>query len=157
VSLQTFGGEQDGEDIVVVDTSILIKRPAIIKGLLDKFDEVIIPQVVIGELNNQKDDKTRKWLKQRAWLVMCINEVYMFANDVYFLYLVKRKQSDLSLLTYDDYRNQFLGNSKDFFDAKKTQEFMAALKNKGFDKIKRLPYDPEIVKNIYWASGKIIG
>jgi ankyrin repeat protein/DNA-binding XRE family transcriptional regulator len=58
--------------VVVFDTSILIKRPAIIKEALEKFDEVIIPRAVIDELNKQKDDKTRVWLKQRAWYVMSI-------------------------------------------------------------------------------------
>ncbi|MDR1905274.1 MAG: ankyrin repeat domain-containing protein [Treponema sp.] len=58
--------------VIVFDTSALIKRPAIIKETLEKFDEVIIPRVVIDELNNQKDDKTKAWLKQRAWYVMCI-------------------------------------------------------------------------------------
>jgi transcriptional regulator with XRE-family HTH domain/ankyrin repeat protein len=58
--------------VVVFDTSVLIKRPAIIQETLEKFDEVIIPRAVIDELNNQKDDKTRAWLKQRAWYVMSI-------------------------------------------------------------------------------------
>lgn len=54
---------------VVVDTSILIKRPAIIKELNNNFDEIIIPRVVINELNYQKDSG-RPAIKQRSWLAM---------------------------------------------------------------------------------------
>jgi len=181
--LTSDGGE--GKKVAVVDTSMLIKRPAIVKELLENFDEVIIPRVVIDELNNQKDN-AKTWLKQRAWLVMIrINEtknkkliiaesreaggkndekiakiaierasrdfgdkVYVFANDVWFSYLIKEKRSNLSLLTYDQYKDQFAG-SKDFFNTEKTQNFMALLKNKEFSKIKAMDYDPEIDINCH--------
>ncbi|MDR0560555.1 MAG: ankyrin repeat domain-containing protein [Prevotellaceae bacterium] len=55
--------------VIVVDTSVLLKRPAIVSELLEKFDEVIIPKVVIGELNYQKDHGNPQ-IKQKAWLVL---------------------------------------------------------------------------------------
>lgn len=57
------------QDIVVVDTSALIKRPSFIEELLERFDEVIIPEIVISELNYQKD-KGKYGVKQSAWLIM---------------------------------------------------------------------------------------
>jgi transcriptional regulator with XRE-family HTH domain len=173
----------DGKKVVVLDTSMLIKRPAIVKELLEKFDELIIPSAVIDELNNQKDQAARLWLKRRALLVMHIidelrdknkkimipdskgtgdkndekiariaierasqtfsDKVYVFANDIWFSYLVKEKQSNLFLLTYDDYIKDFFEN-KNFFDMEKTQNFMSTLKNKEFKKIKAWKYDSEI-------------
>jgi putative ankyrin repeat protein len=57
------------QDIVVIDTSALIKRPSFIEELLEQFDEVIIPDIVISELNYQKD-KGKSSVKQSAWLIM---------------------------------------------------------------------------------------
>jgi transcriptional regulator with XRE-family HTH domain/ankyrin repeat protein len=54
--------------IVVVDTSVLIKRPLIVDELIQNFNEVIIPDIVISELNYIKDHHISQ--KQRAWLVM---------------------------------------------------------------------------------------
>jgi transcriptional regulator with XRE-family HTH domain len=169
--------------VVVFDTSVLIRRPAIIKEALEKFDEVIIPSVVIDELNNQKDDnKTKAWLKQRAWYVMCIinelreknkkliigkseeqngknderiakvaidravkslaDQVYMFACDVYFPFLVKEKHNNLYLLTFEEYTKKF-SEEKDY-DIAKTQDFLSFLKNREFEKLRNHLYDPEI-------------
>lgn len=58
------------KNIVIVDTSVLIKRPSIINDLLISFDEVIIPEVVISELNNLKDRAYSVSIQQQAWLVM---------------------------------------------------------------------------------------
>ena len=55
---------------VVVDTSILMRKPAIISELIELFDEVIIPDIVIKELNYQKDKKPKRSENQRAWLAM---------------------------------------------------------------------------------------
>jgi rRNA-processing protein FCF1 len=60
---------RNGKKVVVVDTSVLLKRPAIISELLEKFDEVVIPKVVSGELNYQKDHANPQ-IKQKAWLVL---------------------------------------------------------------------------------------
>jgi transcriptional regulator with XRE-family HTH domain len=76
-----FSNGDKTKTVVVFDTSVLLKRPAIIKEALENFDEVIIPQAVIGELDNQKDDKTRPWLKQRAWYVMSIINELRNKND----------------------------------------------------------------------------
>lgn len=64
-----LGNTSGRQNIVVVDTSALLKRPSFIEELLTKFDEVIIPDVVISELNYQKD-KGNDGVKQNAWLVM---------------------------------------------------------------------------------------
>jgi ankyrin repeat protein/DNA-binding XRE family transcriptional regulator len=67
--------ETDGKRVVVVDTSVLIKRPDIVKEVIEKFDEVIIPQVVIDELDHQKDN-SKQWLKRQAALIMnYINDI----------------------------------------------------------------------------------
>lgn len=66
---QILGNTAGRQDIVVVDTSALIKRPSFAEELLTRFDEVIIPDVVISELNNQKD-RGKDSVKQNAWLVM---------------------------------------------------------------------------------------
>jgi transcriptional regulator with XRE-family HTH domain len=168
--------------VVVFDTSVLIKRPAIIKEALEKFDEVIIPRVVIDELNNQKDDKAKAWLKQRAWYVMRIidelreknkklivveskeqsgknderiakvaidratqsltDQVYMFARDVYFTFLVKERHGNLYHLTFEEYTSKF-SEEKDYNIAK-TQNFLFLLKNREFEKLKKNLYDPEV-------------
>lgn len=57
------------QKIVVVDTSALIKRPTFLSELIDNFDEVIVPDIVISELDNLKD-RGKPSLKQKAWLVM---------------------------------------------------------------------------------------
>ena len=117
------------QKILVIDTSIFIKRPIAINEFIVIFDEVIIPDVVISELNNLKDNKRSK-VNQKAWLAMSnieklkmnpkvkifstdvtsreINDekiakvaidrskvsigdkVYMYTDDIYFLYLIKK-------------------------------------------------------------------
>ena len=66
---QILGNTSGRQDIVVVDTSALIKRPSFTEELLIRFDEVIIPDVVISELNNLKD-RGKDGVKQNAWLIM---------------------------------------------------------------------------------------
>jgi len=66
---ELLGSGSVKQKIVVVDTSALIKRPSIIDELESYFDQVIIPRVVISELNNLKDRGDFS-TKQRAWLVM---------------------------------------------------------------------------------------
>lgn len=58
------------QSVAVVDTSALIKRPNLINELIEKFDEVIIPDIVISELNDLKDNKKKRALNQVAWLAM---------------------------------------------------------------------------------------
>lgn len=56
---------------IVVDTSSLHKRPAILDDLITKFKRVIIPNTVIRELENQKDSKySSKDLKRRSSLIL---------------------------------------------------------------------------------------
>lgn len=64
-----LGNTSGRQDIVVVDTSALLKRPSFTEELLVQFDEVIIPDVVISELNYQKD-RGKDSVKQNAWLIM---------------------------------------------------------------------------------------
>lgn len=66
---EIVGNTSDTKTIVVVDTSALIKRPSIVDELSSYFDEIIIPEVVIAEINNLKD-RGNSSVKQRAWLVM---------------------------------------------------------------------------------------
>ncbi|MDR0910440.1 MAG: ankyrin repeat domain-containing protein [Spirochaetaceae bacterium] len=67
-ALVSRGGS--GKNVIVVDTSMLHKRPAILAELLEKFDEVIVPRVVIDELNYQKEHAQKPSVKKRAALIM---------------------------------------------------------------------------------------
>ena len=179
----------DGKQVVIIDSSMLIKRPVIIREVIDKFDEVIVPDVVIKELNYRKDNG-KPWLKKQVALVMnFINEikekekneknrklifqpslpkddkaehdvqisniaieraskdlgdkVYIFANDIWFSFLVKEKKPNLYLLSYENYKTQFHDN-EDLYDIKKTQEFMSLIKEKKWEQVKKIGYDSEI-------------
>jgi len=66
---EILGKSANKKSVVVVDTSALIKRPLLIGELDNYFDEVIISDIVISELNNIKDKKNSS-AKQKAWLVM---------------------------------------------------------------------------------------
>ncbi|WP_105174273.1 ankyrin repeat domain-containing protein [Pseudoalteromonas sp. T1lg122] len=66
---EILGIATDSQRLVVVDTSALIKRPNFLSDLLTTFDEVIVPDIVISELNNLKD-RGKPAVKQKAWLVM---------------------------------------------------------------------------------------
>lgn len=66
---EIVGNMTDPRSAVIVDTSALIKRPSILGELKKNFDEVIIPEVVISELNAIKDNG-KPSVKQKAWLVM---------------------------------------------------------------------------------------
>jgi ankyrin repeat protein/transcriptional regulator with XRE-family HTH domain len=177
-AIVSSGGGQRVVRVVVVDTSILIKRPNILKELPEKFDEVIIPKVVVDELNHQKDtgkpsvkrctslvmhmiegmldsviiketndnsgkndEKIANIAKERARIFS--DRVYLFADDIWFSFLIKGAHSNLSLLRYKDYIAKFI-DDKDFFDSEKTQEFLSLLKNRETEKIKKLEYDPAI-------------
>lgn len=67
---QILGNTSGRQEIVVIDTSALIKRPTFIDELLQRFDEVVIPDIVISELNYQKDKAIKSNVKQNAWLAM---------------------------------------------------------------------------------------
>lgn len=67
---EILGMASGKQSVVVVDTSALIKRPNFISELIEKFDEVIVPDIVIAELNNLKDNKKKRALNQIAWLAM---------------------------------------------------------------------------------------
>ncbi|EKO3828337.1 ankyrin repeat domain-containing protein [Vibrio harveyi] len=66
---ELVGNTSIKKKVIVVDTSALIKRPSIIDELEEFFEEVVIPEVVISELNNLKD-RGNPSTKQKAWLVM---------------------------------------------------------------------------------------
>lgn len=62
------------ERVIIVDTSALHKRPAILEDLINNFRRVIIPKVVFEELENQKDRRVcnskDSELKKRANLIL---------------------------------------------------------------------------------------
>ena len=60
-----------GEKICVLDTCIILNRPRVIDLLVKTslYDKIVVPDVVYGELNYQKDH-ARGSNKQRAWLAM---------------------------------------------------------------------------------------
>jgi transcriptional regulator with XRE-family HTH domain len=176
--------ETTGKQVAIIDTSMLIKRPAIIEEITEKFDEIIVPQVVIDELNHQKDN-AKPWLKRQAALIMhriddiknknkkiivlptslesphekndvqianiaierasrnFSDKIYVFANDIWFSFLVNERRSNIFLLSYAEYKAKFLDN-EDFYNAENTQKFMSLFKNKDWKQIKSMEYDPEI-------------
>ena len=74
------GNAQESKSVVVLDTSVLMKRPIILEELVVKFDEVIIPDVVVSELNYQKDKAKRN--NNRAWLAMANLEKKVASGEV---------------------------------------------------------------------------
>jgi transcriptional regulator with XRE-family HTH domain len=58
-----------GEKIVIVDTSALLKKPQLLDELCKEYSRVIIPKIVIDELDNIKDRNT-KGLSQKAWQIL---------------------------------------------------------------------------------------
>jgi transcriptional regulator with XRE-family HTH domain len=176
--------EAKGKTVTVIDTSMLLKRPKIIEELIEKFDEIIVPQIVINELNNLKDNG-KPFLKRNAALIMnyinnikdknknlfvksfsgkseilkndeqiakialeraeknFADKVYVFSNDIWFHFLVKEKRTNLFLLTFENYKNQFLVNN-DSYDEKKSYDFMQLIKEKKWENIFNMEYDSEI-------------
>lgn len=66
------GNDEKTKRVIVLDTSVLMKRPTILHELIGKFDEVIIPNIVINELNRLKDRRQNN----RPWLILkSINEI----------------------------------------------------------------------------------
>jgi len=61
----------NGEKVAVVDLSILLANPRIIDGLKDKYGIVIVPNVVIEELDNITIDKrySKKGIEKTAWQI----------------------------------------------------------------------------------------
>ncbi len=66
---EIVGNSTESKKAVILDTSALIKRPSLLEEIGTYFDEVIIPEVVIAELNNLKD-RNKPSVRQKAWLVM---------------------------------------------------------------------------------------
>lgn len=62
--------------VMVIDTSILINSPLIIDRIIRQLDEVIIPDIVIKEINYQKDNG-KDSTKQRAWLALVTLQKHM--------------------------------------------------------------------------------
>lgn len=61
---------KQSQKVIIIDTSILIKKPIVIDELISFFDEVIIPDIVIREINYIKDKKPKRSENQKAWLAM---------------------------------------------------------------------------------------
>jgi rRNA-processing protein FCF1 len=77
----------DGKKAIVVDTSVLIKRPKIADELIGRFDEVIISDTVVSEVNYIKDGNSKN--KQNAWLVMVTLKKHIDDNAI--KYCLSRK------------------------------------------------------------------
>ena len=59
-----------GKRVVVVDTSALLKNTQLIDELSKEYSHVIVPKVVIDELNNIKDHNSSNALASRAWQIL---------------------------------------------------------------------------------------
>ena len=58
-----------GEKIVVIDTSALLKNPQLIDELCKEYSRIIIPKIVVDELDNIKDHNTKR-LASKAWQLL---------------------------------------------------------------------------------------
>lgn len=58
------------ENVVVLDTSVFHAKPTILDELVTKFSRIIIPSVVVRELNYQKDNKNKKIDKKKISLIL---------------------------------------------------------------------------------------
>ncbi len=57
-----------GERVVVVDTSALMKQPQLLEQLVEEYSRVIVPQIVIDELDDQKDHNEKQ--SKTAWQIL---------------------------------------------------------------------------------------
>jgi ankyrin repeat protein len=103
----------------------LIIQPTLSKNMNDKHD-VQIANIAIDRATKNFGDK-----------------IYTFAVDIWFPFLIKEKRANLFLLSYEDYKAQFLEN-EDFYDLRKTQDFMSLVKNRKWEQIQSAEYDSEI-------------
>lgn len=58
------------ENVIVVDTSVLHKKPTILDELVKQFSRIIIPEVVMRELNYQKDSRDPKLDKKKISIIL---------------------------------------------------------------------------------------
>lgn len=59
-----------GERVVVVDTSAILKNEQLIDELAEEYCHIIVPDIVINELNVRKDRYRNKSEGNQAWLVL---------------------------------------------------------------------------------------
>ena len=66
------GGDIFTKKICIIDTCIILSRPQIINTILKskRYHKVVVPEVVIKELNYQKDHGDTDSIRQKAWLAM---------------------------------------------------------------------------------------
>lgn len=76
------GNTFESRTVVVVDSSVIMKRPMIIDELVEKFDEVIIPSIVVAELNRLKDKGVGG---NRGWLAMANLKRHLDAEKVTYV------------------------------------------------------------------------
>lgn len=78
-----------GERIAIPDTSALLKKPQLIDELNEEYSKVVIPQIVVRELNDIKDRESGP-LGTKAWEILrgisygdrTINMPYAGPNDI---------------------------------------------------------------------------
>ena len=59
-----------GDKIAIPDTSALLKNPQLIDQLNEEYSKVIIPKVVVDELDNIKNRSTNTTLAKKAWEII---------------------------------------------------------------------------------------
>lgn len=159
------------EDVIVVDTSVLHKKPTVLDELIENFSRVIIPDVVIRELNYQKDSKNPKLDKKKISVILGsirkhkdklilsdrIHNERTYNNDDVIIEVAKKEISEnvyiltedgdfeikckdipnITVLSLEGYELEF-NNSDSEIDYIKTMEFIKAVKNKDYDKVKNM-------------------
>ena len=169
-----------GENVCVIDTCVVLDRPRVIDLLLEAklYSKVVIPDVVIQELNFQKDHG-KGATKQKAWLAMAsitkkLDELTLDKseyvknenNDDKIMqiarnYALASANNKVDILTNDVYfslKNETFGLKNLFIKSVKDIE-AAFYVNDGFDEFDTQNFISEIksknltrVKNAYKAS-----
>ncbi|MDR0920358.1 MAG: ankyrin repeat domain-containing protein [Oscillospiraceae bacterium] len=88
-----LGNTRSPKQAVIVDTSILMKRPMIIDELVTIFDEVIVPYIVTSELNNIKDNKYNASISKKAAFVL--NQIESLKKAEKIIYKTESKKEGI--------------------------------------------------------------
>lgn len=74
------------EKVIVIDTSVLHKKPTILDELVEQFSRIVIPGVVMRELNYQKDSRNHNLDKKKISIILGSIRKYkdklVFSNEI---------------------------------------------------------------------------
>lgn len=68
------------QEVVVLDTSVFHKNPIILNDLIGKFSKIVLPEVVLRELNHQKDYGGKNIDKKNVSLIL--NNIRLYKKNI---------------------------------------------------------------------------